>query len=41
MKPFLFGFVGMLLIIFSISLLYWLGYQDGWSDRAALMEAKR
>lgn len=33
MKPLLFGIVGVLLVIFSIGLLYWLGYQDGWNDR--------
>jgi hypothetical protein len=34
MKLLLFGIVGVLLVIFSIGLLYRLGYRDGWNDRA-------
>ncbi len=41
LKILLSGFILVLLILFSICLLYKLGYQDGWNDRTVLMEAKR
>lgn len=41
MKQFISCMVCLLVLVFSIGLLYWLGYQDGWNDRTVLMEAKR
>ncbi len=33
MKQLVFCVVGLVVLVSSIGLLYWLGYRDGWNDR--------